>query len=321
MGKIKKANITFTGLILVYIIMIFTIRLVPVKYINYNFLMVLPEAVFLLATLLFSVFMKNHVIEDMEFNMIPSTTVFKTVILSLLLVPSISVINYFSSMVNGNQVTSTIDHLNATNPLWLNVVMMAALPAFVEEFIFRGILFSAYKRNNPFKGVMLSAFLFGLMHMNINQFAYAFVLGIVLALVDYATGSVVTGMVMHFTFNANSVILSYLISKLQNIIGSEELQNTAQLVNDGATTDSVAQIMSMIYGIVFIFSIVGVSLLLAALLFANMCNENRGVKNVLSIFKKEMREYKGTDEKMLDVFLGLGIFLCLGYIIYSDFMI
>ena len=50
-----------------------------------------------------------------------------------------------------------------------------------EEVVFRGAIFGGMKKEgNIFKAVMVSGLLFGLLHMNINQASYAFVIGILL---------------------------------------------------------------------------------------------------------------------------------------------
>ena len=57
-------------------------------------------------------------------------------------------------------------------------ILSAIFPAFCEEFLHRGImLFSNKKVNNPRYCLIISSILFGLMHLNINQFFYAAILG------------------------------------------------------------------------------------------------------------------------------------------------
>ena len=80
----------------------------------------------------------------------------------------------------------------------------------VDEFIFRGLIFNGYKRRNPFMAILLSAALFGLIHMNINQFSYAFVIGVIFGFMVYATGSLLPSILSHFIINGTSVVISHL---------------------------------------------------------------------------------------------------------------
>ena len=67
--------------------------------------------------------------------------------------------------------------------------------------------------------ILLTGFLFGCMHMNLNQFIYAFALGIYLAFLVEATGSIFSSMIAHFTLNATSVVMSFLLPILYHAAG------------------------------------------------------------------------------------------------------
>lgn len=90
----------------------------------------------------------------------------------------------------------------------INVVTVALLPALGEEFLHRGLLLNEISRIGYKKAILISALLFGLMHFNIVQFGYAFVAGLLLALVVVATKSLLPAMIIHFTNNFVSVYLS-----------------------------------------------------------------------------------------------------------------
>ncbi|MDE6699206.1 MAG: CPBP family intramembrane metalloprotease, partial [Lachnospiraceae bacterium] len=272
MKRVTKTNVMFTSIILVYIIMIFTIRLVPAK-INYNVLLILPEAVILLTALVVCFLLKIESLKEVELRVVSFGTCAKSFLLAFLCIPLISVINLISSLINGNATADTMTRMQQS-PMWLSIILIAFIPAVVEEFVFRGLVFGNYKKRNPWKGVLLSALLFGLMHLNINQFSYAFVLGIVLALLNYATGSLIPSIILHFTINANSVVLSYLSSDLTN---SEAIQKA---VSTGDTSSAVNQFansefMTYLISIAMIAAIVAVSTTFAVLLFASICKSNR----------------------------------------------
>ncbi|MDR0196972.1 MAG: CPBP family intramembrane metalloprotease [Oscillospiraceae bacterium] len=74
--------------------------------------------------------------------------------------------------------------------------------ALFEEFIARGIFLEALKPYGTGFAVMMSAFLFGIMHGNFEQFFYAFIMGIVLGYIAVQTGSILAGTIMHAMFNS-----------------------------------------------------------------------------------------------------------------------
>ena len=82
--------------------------------------------------------------------------------------------NLFFQDVTTNTMTQKV-----MQSLGLSVFTTAFLPGLVEEILFRGVLYSRLRKANPIKGILLSALLFGIAHMNFQQFSYAFFLGIV----------------------------------------------------------------------------------------------------------------------------------------------
>lgn len=91
---------------------------------------------------------------------------------------------------------------------FLALFLMALLPAFGEELLVRGNLFSGLSTRNVWFGVLMSALMFSLMHANPVQTVHQFGLGIVLALVVALSGSLWAGVVVHFFNNFISITLT-----------------------------------------------------------------------------------------------------------------
>ena len=78
------------------------------------------------------------------------------------------------------------------------LLTIGVLAPICEEVTFRGILFTGFKRTNRiFGSILWTAFLFGLFHMNLNQFGYAMMIGIVSAFLVEATGSLIPSLILH----------------------------------------------------------------------------------------------------------------------------
>jgi sodium transport system permease protein len=102
-----------------------------------------------------------------------------------------------------NLVTAQEDHI-----LWY-LFALAIVPAFCEELLCRGALARALVSAAGVRGaVLVSATLFGLLHLSAYRFAPTFLLGILLAATTFATGSIVPGMIIHALNNATVVLLS-----------------------------------------------------------------------------------------------------------------
>lgn len=91
---------------------------------------------------------------------------------------------------------------------FLSLLLMAMLPAFGEELLIRGNLFSGLSTRNIWFGVLMSALLFSLMHANPLQTVHQFGLGVVLALVVAISGSLWASVIVHFVNNFISITLT-----------------------------------------------------------------------------------------------------------------
>jgi sodium transport system permease protein len=86
---------------------------------------------------------------------------------------------------------------------WLPYVLIAVLPAFCEEFAFRGFILSGLRHiGQKWWAIGLSAVFFGIAHTVVQQSIAAAALGLVLGYLAVQTGSLVPCILFHFTYNA-----------------------------------------------------------------------------------------------------------------------
>ena len=94
--------------------------------------------------------------------------------------------------------------------LVLGLIFTAILPAICEENLHRGMLLSNTSGLGMKNSILLTGLMFGLLHLNIEQFFYATLIGFFLGFVCYVSGSIYPCMIIHFMNNGISVLLSYL---------------------------------------------------------------------------------------------------------------
>ena len=82
------------------------------------------------------------------------------------------------------------------------VMAFAVLPALTEEFLFRGIIIGEYESHGAGVAVVFSALVFAMSHFSIVRFPVYFFSGIMLALVLYATRSLMASILIHILNNA-----------------------------------------------------------------------------------------------------------------------
>ena len=93
--------------------------------------------------------------------------------------------------------------------LGLNIFVFCLLPAILEEMIYRGYILRTLRRHGDGFALVVSSVLFALMHGNILQIPFAFIVGMVCGYLVIKTGRIWLGMMLHFLNNFMSTLLSY----------------------------------------------------------------------------------------------------------------
>ena len=163
----------------------------------------------------------ENIIEKFRLQKLDLSLVPLLILATALLYPFLSLINMLSSFVVQSQ-SVVLGETMMTGGVFWNLLIVALVPCMVEELVCRGMLLSGYRQISTWTGILLSAFLFGCMHMNLNQFLYTFVFGIFLALMVEVTGSLFASVICHFTLNGSSVLLVNLFAdKLTSVQASQ----------------------------------------------------------------------------------------------------
>ncbi len=118
---------------------------------------------------------------------------------------------------------------------------MVILPAFFEEIIFRGMFLREYKDANFWYFIIFPALFFGLLHLNIAQFFYAFIAGMFFTFIVKVTKSIFSSFICHIIFNGTQFILLY------NSINYDDI---SAILNLGFL---ILFLMSLLFFILFIY--------------------------------------------------------------------
>lgn len=93
----------------------------------------------------------------------------------------------------------------------LELFTTAVVTAIVEETFFRGLAYTRLKRSYPkAAAVVISALIFGVSHGIILAMMYAFVVGVIICLVDETYKTIVAGMIVHCFFNMGGYWVVYI---------------------------------------------------------------------------------------------------------------
>lgn len=172
--------------------------------------------------------------KDLGFRRIKLGTFFMCILLSALATPVASFVNVVSQLFVSNTMVEMSDTLLGSSDIAL-VFLAALYGPFCEELLFRGIFFNRYdKYTGPLTAGLVSSLFFALAHMNVNQAAYAFVLGMIFSVVNKAAGSIYPSIIMHACINGANILLLIAMGRVTDGLGdSVDLMTAAEEVRKG----------------------------------------------------------------------------------------
>lgn len=248
-----------------------------------------------------AVYLYNHKInvqKAIRFHKIKLSNIVLIVIFAYLISPLMSLISALSMLVVKNDTADFMNSITSNNPFLVSLFLIAFIPCILEESVYRGIFFNEYSKVNPLKAIFLSGFLFGIIHGNLNQFSYAFAMGIVFALLIEATDSILATMIVHFFINGSSVVVLYLYPKvfrmLETLYGSEQF-NADELikqVTSASTSDLTLGYVIQSYGLSAL-----VCSILAFIVFRTIAKNTGRWDHVVGIFKGRENRIEPTSEE------------------------
>jgi membrane protease YdiL (CAAX protease family) len=157
---------------------------------------------------------KKNVVKEVGFFKIPFYKVFilffvgvaANVVVDFLLD---CIVYYFNLEHSFAKHNTLIEGILSTNNVLLLLLSTGIMYPVLEEVIFRGFIFNELKKNiSTTKAIGIQAFLFGLLHLNLIQGSYAFLLGLFFAYIYLWTGSIWAPIVLHIGLNTYTVIMN-----------------------------------------------------------------------------------------------------------------
>lgn len=95
--------------------------------------------------------------------------------------------------------TSLLEHI-------VYIISVSFVPAVTEELVYRGCVMGRLRKYGDGFALITSAFLFGIMHGNLTQAPFAFIVGLAVGWAVLYTGSIIPAMIIHGLNNFMSVI-------------------------------------------------------------------------------------------------------------------
>ncbi len=112
--------------------------------------------------------------------------------------------NVLYPFIGADYDTTELFDVSASSGLFTKVILILALsitPAIFEELFFRKAIISYTKQYGKVFSLIFSALLFGMMHLNISQGIFAFIIGLIFGAIYLYTGDIKLTMIIHFVNN------------------------------------------------------------------------------------------------------------------------
>ena len=117
-----------------------------------------------------------------------------------------------------SDIVNPIQTLINSSDIMLNLIIISIFGPIFEELFFRKLLIDRTIKYGARVSIIISATLFGLMHGNLNQFFYAFLLGGFFAYVYMKTGKIIYPILLHISLNLMGSVLSLFVLESANAI-------------------------------------------------------------------------------------------------------
>ena len=275
----KKVNWIFLAMVLLNItLVVLLLVMYPVFQLGIVANLIVSQIIILVPALIGVLAGRENLIEFAGFRKFKISSALMTVLFTFLFMPLVTLINMISMCFVDNAVAAVSGEILDT-PFFVIFTLMGILGPMSEELVCRGIVYHGYKRTGTMmQALLLSSMIFALMHMNFNQAAYAFAIGVAMVLLVEATGSIWSSILVHVTFNSQQVCLMYLVD-----YGEQQLQEAQEAL----TTDM------MILAISVYLVIAAVTTSLAGCVLAWIAKNEKREDNLRAIWKTRKFKKEG----------------------------
>lgn len=301
MSRIKRVNEIFLATVAAAVLASFLISAINAAIgVNELTTLLLSQTVFFLPTGFYLWENKFNLRETIRLRPIKISTGLMLPIFMLLLIPAATMINAISLKFTTNVIDTTVTEIAEKYPILIGLLAVAVIPAALEESVYRGVFFNEYRKLNPRKAIILSGLLFGLAHMNFNQFIYACFLGMIFSVVVEVTDSILSSMILHFVMNGSSMVTIYAQKLMDNTEGLQ-VTDTAQALDDYIRNGWLAAIGGAVL----------------AFFLLRLIAENEGRINVLDALLRGSSQTEN-EERLGTAALWLGMALCFGIMLLVE---
>lgn len=309
-NTVRTANSLFLALVLISVCAHIFVSILAAKGINIHIVvnLLISQLIILIPGLIYLVCVSKDEISIVNYKKIRPVSVFLLFVVTWLLMPLVTAVNAFSQLFTKNAVMEISGDVLSL-PLLPMLLIIGILGPFNEEFVFRGLIYNSLKTRTSryIASAFVSALFFGLMHLNFNQFCYAFILGIAFAFIDELMDSTWPSFICHAVVNSQNVLMLYIANKIVELGTGYGLDKYYNDMSPGANAIQAGSkiVLLLMFLILLVVSLVTTAL--ACLLMYGILALEGKEDRVKLIFSKYVKTDK---EKVITISGYVAITIC-----------
>lgn len=263
--------------------------------------------IFLIPALIYVIITKDNVKKLFRLNKLYLKDILLIVVIAIASYPLMGCLSAISGLFFENNVGNFMEIISPTSYIGM-MLLIAVMPAITEEVTLRGVVLSGYDNQPKFKAALMTGILFGIFHLDPQQFLYAAALGFLLAYVVRVTNSIFASVLMHFIINGISISLQKVITVLNVGItdSAKEISLINLPINEKIRIICVYIILAICFG-GLVFKLVKI--------LEKWNNERKVV-----VIEENFREDNLKGEKIINLPFIATVIIYIGYIIYNIYV-
>ncbi len=166
----------------------------------------------------------------------------------------------FFSTLRVSELQNPVDSMVSQESVWITIIFIVIIGPILEELLFRKLICDKLLPLGEGYAIFLSASIFGLIHGNFFQFAYAFFVGALFALIYVKTGKLIYTTIYHMLINFLGSVVAPAVIQLIDIDKLNEMLNAVsknELVEIDPSVMLSLLVLLAYEGIMMIISVLG----------------------------------------------------------------
>ncbi len=179
-----------------------------------------------------------------------------------------TIITTIIGAIKQSEVENVMLNLTSQISPWTNLLIVVIAAPIMEELLFRKFIIDRTAGYGEGVSIVLSGLTFGLFHGNLNQFAYAFMIGVIFGFIYVKTRNIKYTIILHMILNFIGGFLSSIMLEISNYFELMELMS-GELNTDALMTFFKENAIGLLVFVVYAMILMGMVIAGIVMFFVN----------------------------------------------------